>query len=182
HGAIAILLLPYHRVDSLYPDPSGPALGKSELDRAGVGQVDDTVRMERTAVVDPHYDAALIIQVGDPDVTGQRQRLVRRSHAVQVGLPAVGGQLAMKLGAVPGGESGLAVAASILDGYIAAPQNRIGRGLERPLMGYRDSVRNLRYIPEIGRGAILHRARDTATVPALHRRRRAGRQQHAQTK
>src|SRR5690606_32132408 len=92
------------------------------------------------------------------------------------------GQLTMKLGAIPGGQSGLAVVAPILYGHIAAPQNRVGRGLERPLMGYRDSVRNLRYIPEIGRGAILHRARDTATVPALSRRRGAGRQQHAQTK
>src|SRR5690606_18198015 len=89
HGAIAGLLLPYRWVDALYPDPGGPALGKPELDRAGVGQVDDAVRMEGAAVVDPHYDAALIVQVGDPDITGQGQRLVRRCHAIQVVLLAV---------------------------------------------------------------------------------------------
>src|SRR5690606_39623113 len=105
---------PCRRVDSLYPDPGGAALGKSELDRAGVGQVDDAVRMEGAAVVAPHYDAALIVQVGDPDITGQGQRLVRRCHAIQVVLLAVGGQLTMKLGAIPGGQSGLAVVASIL--------------------------------------------------------------------
>ncbi|MNT14485.1 hypothetical protein D3C72_1494940 [compost metagenome] len=107
----------------------GTDLGITELLRRGIGQVDDAVRIERPTVVHPQDHAAAVGQVGHPHVGRQRQGLVRRAHAVQVVQLAVGGVLAMELGAVPRRGTLRAIVARVLHRVVGLAQHRVRVGL-----------------------------------------------------
>ncbi len=90
------------RVNTFDLDPGGTGLGVAQLLGRSVRQVDDAVRIERATVVNPQNHCLTVIQIGYLDVAGQRQGLVRGTHAVQVIYLAIGGVLTMKFGAIPG--------------------------------------------------------------------------------
>ncbi|MNE31959.1 hypothetical protein D3C80_1255520 [compost metagenome] len=126
---LATLSPPLFRVDTLDAHPRGTGFGIAELLRRRVGQVDDAVGVERTTVVDPQDHTALVVQVGDLDVGRQRQGLVCRTHAIEVIDLAVGGVLAVELGAVPGRRALGAVVARVGDREVGLTQYGVGVGL-----------------------------------------------------
>src|SRR5690606_40402737 len=102
-------------IDSLHMHPRRTTLREAELLGRGEGQVDDAVGVEGAAIVDAQDDLAPVVQVGDLHVAGQGQGLVGGGHAVQVVTFAVGGELVVELGAVPGGDAGFPVVARVAD-------------------------------------------------------------------
>ena len=77
-------------------------------------QVDKTAIDERPPVIHPHNDRLAIIQIGDTDIDRHWQRRMGRGERVAVEHFAVGGQLAVEIGAVPGGDAGFVVARLLL--------------------------------------------------------------------
>ncbi|MNC66323.1 hypothetical protein D3C75_1167110 [compost metagenome] len=71
----------------------------------------------------------MVVQVGDAYIGGQRQRLVGRTHAVQVIHLAVGGVLAMELGAVPGRRARGDIALGLGHRVVRLAQHRVRVGL-----------------------------------------------------
>ena len=49
-----------------------------------VGQIDQTIGMERSAIVDPNHDAATVVEIGDACIGRQRQGPVRGAEGVHV--------------------------------------------------------------------------------------------------
>ncbi len=135
-----------------------------------IGQVDDAIGHERTAIIDAHDDAATIGEIGDARVAGQRQCLVRRSHRKHVvGLAGRGAQ-AVKLRAVPGGDAAFDIADAAAEYGVAAAENLvegwIAERAARLIARYR-----------IGNAAEVGRVRGQHRLGA--RRRRAGGQLRA---
>ncbi len=161
----------------------------AKTQRRHIGQIDDPIRFERPAVVDPHHHARPILEIGHPRISGQRQGAVGGGVLEHViGLEARG-RATVKLRSVPGGEPALDVALLRSRAHdrcdhgryrgvipIAAarlrPWNRFGNLLEvdfhpdwRPVDGFRFGRRcGLLHATRLG-----HRMR-----LARRRRRRAG--------
>ena len=99
------------RVDAANLDHGRAIAQHVELCGGRVGQVDDSIADEGAAIVDPHHDAAAVLQIRDPHVGGQRQRLMSGGHAVHVvGLAGRGPHL-VEAGAIPGGDALAPIAA-----------------------------------------------------------------------
>ncbi|MNE47904.1 hypothetical protein D3C80_1423330 [compost metagenome] len=169
-------------IDALDLDPRRTALGITELLRRGEGQIDDPVRIERPAVVDPQNRALAVFQVGHPHVTGQRQGLVRGGHAVQVVGFAVGGGLTVELGAVPGRRAYRLVAARVGNREVLLAEHHIGAGLDRAIVRHGYGIRDQRDVDIPPGCAVLVRATEVAgagnaraRLDRCHRLRCAGR-------
>ena len=134
------------RPDGADLDHGGAVSQHVELRGRGVGQIDDAVSDERSAVVDADHDAAAVLQVRDPHVTGQGQRLVRGGHAVHVVSLAGRGKYLVKARAIPGGDAPLdivrargqdivALAENVVEGRVTVDRtglvagDRVGNGL-----------------------------------------------------
>ncbi|MNM79102.1 hypothetical protein D3C81_910240 [compost metagenome] len=152
---LATLSPPLFRVDTLDAHPRGTGFGIAELLRRRVGQVDDAVGIERSAVVDPQDHATVVVEVGDLDVGRQRQGLVRRAHAVEVIDLAVGGVLAVELGAVPGRRALGAVVARVGDREVGLTQYGVGVGLVVAGVHGRRGIGDLVHIHVPPRRAVL---------------------------
>ncbi len=170
---------PFLRVDTLDLDPRRAAFGIAELFGGRVGEVDDAVGIERPAIVDAQDHRAIVVQVGHFDVAGQRQGLVRGTHAVQVIDLAIGGVLTMKLGAIPGGSARSDVTLGIAHRKVGLAQHGVRVGLVGAgVQGWR-CIRDTRDIHIPPRRAVLvgtvdvqprHRAHDGAAFWRLRRR------------
>ncbi len=99
----------------------------AEPDRRRVRQVDDAAIVERPAVVDPHDQAASILEVGHPHVTRKRQALVRRGHGVHVVGLARRGIAAVELGPVPGGQAAFDIALAARQHGVGPAEHGVGR-------------------------------------------------------
>src|SRR5450830_1097256 len=83
-------------------------------------QVDDPVADVRPAVVDAHYDRAVIGQIGDPRIGRQRHGRMGGRNRIHVEDFAVGGIAAVEVVAVPGGQADRAVVDVFLRDIFAA--------------------------------------------------------------
>ena len=89
------------RVDAANLDHGRAIAQHVELCSGRVREVDDSIADEGTAIVDPHHDAAAVLQIRDPYVGGQRQSLMSGGHGVHiVGLAGRGPQL-VEAGSIP---------------------------------------------------------------------------------
>ena len=148
---------PLHRVDAFDLDPRGAGLGIAELLRRGEGQVDDPVGIERAAVVDADDHALAVVQVGHPHIARQRQGLVRGGHAVEVVGLAVGGGLAVELGAVPGRGADHPVGPRIVHRVVGLAQHGVGVGLHRTVVRHRHRIGDPRHVDVPPGGAVAMR-------------------------
>ena len=92
-------------------------------------QVYDSIWFKRASVIDPDYDATAVAQVGDANIGGERQRLVRGGHGVHVVRLAGGGGDTMKIRAIPGCDAALDKAAGGLQDLVALPKDLVERGV-----------------------------------------------------
>ena len=81
--------------------------------------------MEGAAVIDPHDDAPAVVQIGDIDITGQGQVLVRCGHAIHVIDFTAGGAVTVKFFAIPGGDTPLFKAVRLVHDMIAFAHDHI---------------------------------------------------------
>ena len=98
-----------------------------ELCGRGVRQVDDAIADKGAAVVDPHHDAAPVLQIGDSNVGGQRQRLVSGRHAIHVVRFAGRGSFLVEAGPVPGGDTALPIADARGQNVVALAEHFVER-------------------------------------------------------
>ena len=82
-------------------DLAAAALGDTQAVRRCVGQINDTARMKRPAIIDAYDHAAPAARVADACVAGQRRGRMRSGHRKHVVDLADGGLLPVKLAAVP---------------------------------------------------------------------------------
>ena len=100
HGQSAAFLSQY-----LDPHP-GRALPLESQQLGGAARhIDDAAMGKGAPVVDPDIETAPVVQVGDPDDTRQRQGAVRGRQVVHIEDFTVGRRFAVKLGAVPRGDT-----------------------------------------------------------------------------
>ncbi len=78
-----------------------------ELSCCAVGEVDDALREEFAAVGDGDDDAAVVAQVGDPDLAAEGQIAVRCCELVHVEAATAGGSVAVENLAIPTGKAAL---------------------------------------------------------------------------
>src|SRR5262249_3595312 len=102
------------------PD-TGDALHDNGLCRA-MGEVNNAVLNKRTTIVDSNLDALLIDQVLNPDLCAERKSAVRCRHLFHVEGLAAGCEPALKLLAIPAGNSEFS-SAGLSSGLFAAHQS-----------------------------------------------------------
>ena len=108
------LQLPAFRAQDRDPH-LGRALGLESQQPGGLPRyVDETAAHERPAVVDPHHHRTPVLQVGDLGQAGHRQGRMRGGERLLVEDFAVGGDLAMEVRPVPGGDAGPVVGEILL--------------------------------------------------------------------
>ncbi len=79
----------------------------------------------RAAVIDPHDDGAAVGEIGDPGIARDRQGRMRAGDRMHVVDFAVGGEPAVEIGSVPGGDA-LGAIGDVLGRIIDAPIDGIG--------------------------------------------------------
>src|ERR1019366_7391890 len=106
-------------------------------------QVDDPVADIGPAVVDAHYDRAVIGQIGDPRIGRQRQRRMRGRNRINVEDFAVGGIAALEVVAVPGGQAdGAVVDVFLRDIFAAADQVGLADPVDAAALRHRLAIRD----------------------------------------
>src|SRR5690606_6293292 len=116
-------------------DHAAAGADDAELVRGGVGQVDQAVADEGTAVVDAHDHRAAVGDVGDPHITRDRQHRVRGGHRVHVIGLAGGGRLAVITASVPGRDAARPVGFEPGHRRVAAAHDRV-RPLGAAVQGF----------------------------------------------
>ena len=114
------------RIEQLHLHAGAAVVDIAELVRGEIGKIDHPAVQERAAIVDPHHDAAAVLEVGDPGVARQRQRRMRSGHAVHVVALAGRRLLAMEFAAVPGGDALLHERRALRHRPVVVAQHAIG--------------------------------------------------------
>jgi hypothetical protein len=99
---------------------------QAELERRRVGDVDEAVGVEGTAVVDAHHHRLPLSMLVTRAYDGNRQRRVRGRHLVHVVGLARGGALAVELDAVPAGDAALVVGFVVQQRRVGGAEHRVG--------------------------------------------------------
>src|SRR5664279_1126109 len=104
-------------------------------------QVDDPVTDIGTAVVDAHYDRAVIGQIGDARIGRQRHGRMRGRNRIHVEDFAVGGIAAVEIVAVPGGQAdGAVIHVFLRDIFAAAHRIRLADPVDAAALWHRLAI------------------------------------------
>ena len=92
-----------------------------------VRQIDDSSCDERAAIIDSNNRRTAVIEVAHVNVDRNRQRLMRRGHAMHIVDFATGGLAPVELDTVPGGNTSLHESVGAIEHVITSAEHHVGR-------------------------------------------------------
>ena len=116
-----------------------------------MGEIDQPVAAEGTAIVDAHYGLQPVVQVGDPHIAWQRQVAVGGAEQLAVLHVAIGGFLAVQILRQPAGGPFFAVVLDVAPHLVlllAYPVIPVAAGTQG--LGARDGTGGLRDLDDLG--------------------------------